>query len=132
MAAWRELVAKTNGVIAPDILKAFVENYFEEPGFELEEHKPEDHTEQTFDFIPDQHYRSFASQLHSFWPNLCRRVKDKVQQNPENYSLLSLPNPFIVPGGRFRELYYWDSFWTIKGLLSSRMFQTARGMIDNM
>lgn len=132
LAAWRELVSQSGGSVTIEVLKAFVEEHFEDPGCELEEHKPEDHTEQTFDFIADPYYRSFANGLHSFWPNICRRVKDKVQQNPENYSLLSLPNPFIVPGGRFRELYYWDSFWTIKGLLSSKMFLTVRGMIDNM
>jgi len=66
------------------------------------------------------------------WPTLSRKVTDKVKSNPENYSLIDLPNAFIVPGGRFRELYYWDSFWTIKGLLTSNMVTTARGMIENM
>ena len=47
-------------------------------------------------------------------------------------SLLYLPNPFIVPGGRFREVYYWDSYWIIRGLLHCGMKDTARGMIDNM
>ena len=28
-------------------------------------------------------------------------------------SLLPLPNPYIVPGGRFREIYYWDSYFTM-------------------
>lgn len=43
-----------------------------------------------------------------------------------------MPNPFIIPGGRFREIYYWDSFFIIKGLLASRMLDTVRGMIENM
>lgn len=132
LQAWRELVAQTGGSIQRDVLLAFLNQYFEDPGCELEEYQPEDHAEQEFDFISDPHYRLFAKELHLFWPKLSRRVNQKVQQNPEQYSLLSLPNPFIVPGGRFRELYYWDSFWTIKGLLSSKMFTTVRGMIDNM
>src|SRR5271165_6935178 len=34
-------------------------------------------------------------------------------------SLLSLPRPYVVPGGRFRELYYWDSYFTMLGLAES-------------
>lgn len=51
---------------------------------------------------------------------------------PQRFSLIALPKPFVVPGGRFREMYYWDSFFTIKGLLASGMYQTVRGMIENM
>lgn len=52
--------------------------------------------------------------------------------DPEKFSLIPLPKPFVVPGGRFREMYYWDSFFTIKGLLASGMHNTVRGMIENM
>jgi alpha,alpha-trehalase len=34
-------------------------------------------------------------------------------------SLLALPHPYVVPGGRFRELYYWDSYFTMLGLAQS-------------
>lgn len=36
-----------------------------------------------------------------------------------------------MSGGRFREFYYWDSYWIIKGLLLSEMRSTAMGMISN-
>lgn len=39
---------------------------------------------------------------------------------------------FISGRFRFREIYYWDSFFIIKGLLASRMDVTVRGMIENM
>lgn len=45
--------------------------------------------------------------------------------HPERHSLLSLPHPFFIPGQRFRELYYWDSYWVIKGLLVSGMHRSA-------
>jgi hypothetical protein len=32
---------------------------------------------------------------------------------------------------RFREVYYWDSFWTIKGLLLSELYDTTEGMLRN-
>jgi len=133
LSEWRALVAETGGIIAPEVLLNFVNEHFEQPGGELEDHQPEDFTtEQTFDNIMDPHYRDFAKELHLFWPKLSRRVAPKVHSNPENYSLIALPHAFIVPGGRFRELYYWDSFWTIRGLLTSKMFATVRGMIENM
>ena len=35
-------------------------------------------------------------------------------------SLLPLPAPYVVPGGRFREIYYWDSYFTMLGLAAKR------------
>ena len=37
-----------------------------------------------------------------------------------------------IIGGRFREFYYWDTFWILKGLLFSEMYETARGVILNL
>lgn len=54
-----------------------------------------------------------------------------VYENPDYYSIISVPNPVIVPGGRFIEFYYWDSYWIIRGLLYSQMTHTAKGMIEN-
>lgn len=47
------------------------------------------------------------------------------------YSIIPVPNPLIVPGGRFLEFYYWDSYWIIRGLLVTEMYSTARGMLEN-
>ncbi|VDD96909.1 unnamed protein product, partial [Enterobius vermicularis] len=59
-------------------------------------------------------------------------VKDDVRQRQDLYSLLYVPHPFIIPGGRFREFYYWDSYWILKGLLFSEMTDTAKGIIRNL
>lgn len=56
---------------------------------------------------------------------------DDVRENPEYYSIIHVDNPVIVPGGRFIEFYYWDSYWIIRGLLLSDMTNTARGMLQN-
>jgi neutral trehalase len=48
-----------------------------------------------------------------------------VALQPERHSLLPLRNRVVVPGERFREVYYWDSYWVVKGLLVSGMFDTA-------
>ena len=44
--------------------------------------------------------------------------------------MLPMPHGVIVPGGRFREAYYWDSYWVVLGLLSVGMFETARGLTE--
>ena len=67
--------------------------------------------------------------LHERWKHLGRMIKQDVKNNPDKYSLIYLANPFIVPGGRFRECYYWDSYWTILGLLVSNMYETVKGII---
>ena len=36
-----------------------------------------------------------------------------------------------VPVAPPREFYYWDSYWTIEGLLLSEMVDTVRGMLEN-
>lgn len=41
-------------------------------------------------------------------------------------TLLPLSNYFFVPGQRFRELYYWDTYWVVKGLLVSNMLKSAK------
>src|SRR5947207_6340303 len=46
-------------------------------------------------------------------------------------SLLPLPNPYIVPGGRFREIYYWDSYFTMLGLKESGRVDMIENMVNN-
>ena len=55
----------------------------------------------------------------------------KVNLNPEKYSLLPIKHKFIAPGGRFRENYYWDAYWIIKGLMTSNLYEAAAQMILN-
>lgn len=65
--------------------------------------------------------------LLKLWQVL-KRDKNKVIKNS---SLLPLPYPYIVPGGRFREIYYWDSYFTMLGLQVSGEFKLIESMVDN-
>jgi alpha,alpha-trehalase len=47
------------------------------------------------------------------------------------HGLLYLENKYVVPGGRFNEMYGWDSYFIIRGLLQSGRIELARGMVDN-
>ncbi|XP_065920770.1 trehalase-like isoform X2 [Dysidea avara] len=84
------------------------------------------------DSIRDEQLRQWALNLTAIWPKLGRQLSPDVHANPQRHSLLPVPNPFIVAGGRFSEFYYWDSYWIVRGLLLCEMYDTARGMIENM
>ena len=55
---------------------------------------------------------SVKSYINSLWSGL-RRESDIPKAN----SLLALKHSYIVPGGRFQEIYYWDSYFTALGLI---------------
>lgn len=67
---------------------------------------------------------SMLKHLNYLWSDLTR---EPTVQQPFS-SLLALPKPYIVPGGRFNEIYYWDSYFSMLGLQESG----ATGMIQNM
>lgn len=71
--------------------------------------------------------QTLRAHIEGLWPVLTRTT-DRV--DPRG-SLLPLPKPYVVPGGRFREVYYWDSYFTLLGLASSGRWQQVRDMVDN-
>ena len=68
---------------------------------------------------------SLLAHIDALWDPLTRRTP----QTPPNSSLLPLPEPYVVPGGRFRELYYWDSYFTMLGLEESGRRDLVMDMI---
>jgi len=50
---------------------------------------------------------------------------------PRWSSLLPLPRPYVVPGGRFREIYYWDSYFTMLGLLEGGRGDLVADMVED-
>lgn len=71
--------------------------------------------------------RSMEEHLTRLWPVLTR--------NPDEYdpasSLIPLTYPYIVPGGRFSEIYYWDSYFTMLGLKAQGRFEMIQNMVKN-
>ena len=59
-----------------------------------------------------------------------RRLPDS-QRDIRGHGLLYLPNPYVVPGGRFNEMYGWDSYFIQVGLLRDGEIELAKNMIDN-
>jgi alpha,alpha-trehalase len=65
--------------------------------------------------------------LHALWPALTRAAD---RADPHS-SLVPLPKAYVVPGGRFREAYYWDSYFTMYGLVASDRLDLVTSMLDN-
>ncbi len=66
--------------------------------------------------------------------NLPRRIKnigDVKTTELASAGLLYLPFPYVVPGGRFNEMYGWDSYFIILGLLHDGETQLANNMLKN-
>lgn len=65
---------------------------------------------------------------------LPRRVTHLGEVKPQELKrpgLLYLPNRYVVPGGRFNEMYGWDSYFIILGLLTDGRAEMAKDMVEN-
>jgi alpha,alpha-trehalase len=63
--------------------------------------------------------------INSLWNFLTRKPSQEMS------SIIPLRKPYVVPGGRFREIYYWDSYFTMLGLLESGRVDLAANMVEN-
>ncbi|KFK28961.1 hypothetical protein AALP_AA7G071100 [Arabis alpina] len=118
-----------------DKLERFIDKYFDGAGEDLVHHEPEDFVSDPSGFllnVENIKVRNWAREVHCLWKTLTCKVSDSVRESPDRHTLLPLPEPVIIPGSRFREVYYWDSYWVIKGLMTSQMFTTAKGLVTNL
>ncbi len=71
---------------------------------------------------------SILKHIDYLW-NFLSRQPDEQKQNS---TLIPLKHPYIVPGGRFREIYYWDSYFTMLGLEQAKRYSMIQSMLDNI
>jgi alpha,alpha-trehalase len=64
-------------------------------------------------------------------PRIIGRLGEVTGSDVQPPGLLFLENPYVVPGGRFNEMYGWDSYFIIRGLLRDGKVELARGMVEN-
>jgi alpha,alpha-trehalase len=95
-------------------LKAFVLDHFELPVQPSTEFKSDTKLE-------------LSDHIRRLWPHLTRPADDPERSG----SKIPLPHPYIVPGGRFREIYYWDSYFTLLGLLEHDLTEMMENMVAN-
>jgi alpha,alpha-trehalase len=97
--------------------------------------------------IGDEQYLYLPADFQSLpaFQELVKDCKVRVERLPEIISspddvhlnkiqkagLLYLPHAYVVPGGQFNEMYGWDSYFTILGLLRANRLQLAKGMVEN-
>ncbi|WP_284343813.1 alpha,alpha-trehalase TreF [Dyella mobilis] len=82
--------------------------------------------------IHASHYVSVPGQplrehIDGLWDTLTRQP----HKHPPYSSLLTLPNDYVVPGGRFAELYYWDSYFAMLGLFEGGRHDLLTSMAGN-
>ncbi len=71
--------------------------------------------------------KTMYEHISSIWEKLTRGPDQVLPYS----SRISLPKKYVVPGGRFQEIYYWDSYFTLEGLLVDDQEELARNMVDN-
>jgi len=84
------------------------------------------------DVLPGKGYESrpehdLIMHIDNLWPVLTRNSR----QHPRWSSLLALAHDYVVPGGRFREYYYWDSYFIMLGLAASHENRLMSSVTDN-
>lgn len=70
---------------------------------------------------------NIVQHIEATWDLLTRTVSHPA----DSASIIALPQSFLVPGGRFRELYYWDSFFTMLGLRQSGRDTMIEALLEN-
>ena len=100
----------------------------EEEGFDLEAFVKEH-----FD-LPKKYASGFQADLNRNTEQHIQSLWKVLTREPEDVStgtLIPLPYPYIVPGGRFGEIYYWDSYFTMLGLQVSGKKEMIKNMVNN-
>jgi len=64
-------------------------------------------------------------------PQVIHKLGEVDTSNLEPPGLLYLNNKYVVPGGRFNEMYGWDSYFIVRGLVEDKRIELARGMVEN-
>lgn len=122
-------IADMTPLFAPDLILEKYRADKDTPGFDLKTF-----TSKHFDIPTDKtsHFKSdptmpLADHINLLWSELKREADTEIPGS----SLIPLPYPYIVPGGRFNEIYYWDSYFTMLGLRESGQVETIERMVKN-
>lgn len=85
--------------------------------------------------LPHQYASGFTSDTSRSAPEHINALWSVLTREPDpsdtRGTLIPLPHPYIVPGGRFGEIYYWDSYFTMQGLQTAGKADMIENMIDN-
>jgi alpha,alpha-trehalase len=85
------------------------------------------------DKVNDTVIREFVDAVIDIWPDLTRKYAGPGNCTTCANSFIPVNRTFVVAGGRFREPYYWDSYWILEGLLRTggSFTQISKNIIEN-
>lgn len=108
------------------ILKAY-EKQRDQPGFDLMDFVADHFTLPSAGatLVEETNDHDMSGHITSLWRSLERKTHKKTG------SLLEVPYPYVVPGGRFNELFYWDSYFVMLGLAADGRIDLVESIIKN-
>ncbi|KAI0225188.1 hypothetical protein L0F63_003687 [Massospora cicadina] len=111
----------------------FLDKHFYKPGSELDivNLEPYPALPSFINDLKDESLKAFGKSIHDLWKTLVRRYNGLKECKECESSFLELKYDFVIPGGRFREFYYWDSFFVMEGLNLCDLERLSRSMLDN-
>lgn len=114
-----------------EILQKFIKENFYPVGSDISYHMPEDFNSNPLFIKPLKNIelKNMGLRLNEVWKDLSRKKAHLPEYSTS--TLIDLPHPFMIPGGRFREFYYWDTYFILEGLLVCGMNKTAFNILDN-
>ncbi|MCO8645008.1 alpha,alpha-trehalase TreA [Burkholderia multivorans] len=98
-----------------------------QPGFSLKAFVDQHFTPPAQGGVTPPPNQTLREHIDWLWPQLTRTTPTA----PPYSSLIPMPKPYVVPGGRFREGYYWDTYFTMLGLQVSGREDLVDDMLDN-
>ncbi|KAF8526994.1 glycoside hydrolase [Hysterangium stoloniferum] len=135
LADFNVIAANGLAAITEGSVVQFLQNDFKGEGLELEalslpNFKP---SPPFLNNVTNPLLKAWTQTVHGFWTQLIRGTNSSTlcTGGECESTLIPLNHTFVVPGGRFREQYYWDSYFIIEGLLKSELFDIANLTLQN-
>lgn len=91
------------------------------------------------DFV-SRHFYQYGAYKNSYHTNPDMSIREHIAElwhvlerknRRDRGSLVALPHPYVVPGGRFSEQFYWDSYFIMLGLAADDRWDMVEGMVKN-
>ncbi|KAJ3829344.1 trehalase [Lentinula raphanica] len=127
-----------SGTITEGDVEQFVDTNFKGEGLELEALELSDFPENPsfLENVTDPLLKAWSQTVHGYWSQLIRSTNASAlcptgSSGTCESTLIALNHTFVIPGGRFREQYYWDSYWIIEGLLQSELYDIVNSTLQN-
>ncbi|KAG8815474.1 hypothetical protein FRC19_001013, partial [Serendipita sp. 401] len=135
ISTFNDLSSSGNNTLTYGEIVQFLQTSFQGEGLELDPTQLSNFPQSpaAFQDIEDPYVKGFTLEVHKIWNLLIRDTDESrvCQRSTCESSLIPLNHTFVVPGGRFREQYYWDSKFILEGLLKSELYSVANSTLQN-